>query len=168
MPKLYEISQQYIDCFNQLEEIQEDGGMLDDETVARILEPIKDDFKAKALATGRYILELESDIAAIKVEADRLSKMIAVKKARIDTLMKNMENEIRRTGIKEAAKDDILNIRIDISKRQSVRILDEASVPDEFCVIKKSASKELIGSYLKSNGNTEWAEFFNSETLKIK
>lgn len=148
MSKLYEIT-------SEIKEIESLD--FDDETIADTLAAVRGDFKTKATAVLMVIGNYQADVDSIDAQIERLilrKKTMTNQRERLrDYLLTNME----AAGI---TKIECPYFTASIRKgSESVEILNEDQIPDEFMKTKVtiSADKKAIADAIKSGAEVPGA-----------
>ena len=160
MANLYEITQDYLQILSMMEDPE-----LDPQTLADTMEAVEGELEIKAENYAKVIRNLEGDIAAIKVELDRLS----AKKKTLENNIKNMKSALQmamETTGKTKFKTELFSFGI--RKNAPSVIMDEPyieNVPERFLkysepTINRSAIKEAIqnGEDLEGLAHLEQSE----------
>jgi len=150
--------------------MEENGGELTDE-IAEELAIRRDNFKYKAEAYAKFILKLESEADAAAAEIKRIQ---ALKKAKENTVARLKESLL--AALMVFTEEDSKGIRryetplakLSTRKSQSVEVLDEASIPIAFWVIKKELSKSEISKAIKDGESVPGAQLKDNIGLSIR
>jgi len=153
-----------------IELMEENGGELTDE-IAEELAIRRDNFKYKAEAYAKFILKLESEADAAAAEIKRIQ---ALKKAKENTIARLKESLL--AALMVFTEEDAKGIRryetplakLSTRKSQSVEVLDEASIPTAFWVIKKELSKSEISKAIKDGESVPGAQLKDNIGLSIR
>jgi hypothetical protein len=153
-----------------IELMEENGGELTDE-IAEELAIRRDNFKYKAEAYAKFILKLESESDAAAAEIKRIQ---ALKKAKENTIARLKESLL--AALMVFTEEDSKGIRryetplakLSTRKSQSVEVLDEASIPTAFWVIKKELSKSEISKAIKDGESVPGAQLKDNIGLSIR
>ena len=153
-----------------IELMEENGGELTD-ALAEELAIRRDNFKYKAEAYAKFILKLESEADAAAVEIKRIQ---ALKKAKENTIARLKESLL--AALMVFTEEDAKGIRryetplakLSTRKSQSVEVLDEASIPTAFWVIKKELSKSEISKAIKDGESVPGAQLKDNIGLSIR
>jgi hypothetical protein len=153
-----------------IELMEENGGELTDE-IAEELAIRRDNFKYKAEAYAKFILKLESEADAAAAEIKRIQ---ALKKAKENTIARLKESLL--AALMVFTEEDAKGIRryetplakLSTRKSQSVEVLDEASIPAEFWIIKKEVSKSTISQAIKDGESVPGAQLKDNIGLSIR
>lgn len=150
--------------------MEENGGEVNDE-IMEDLAIRRENFKSKAEAYAKFILKLESE-----------AEQAAAEIKRIQTLKKAKENTVQRlkdtllAALMVFTEEDAKGIRryetplakLSTRKSQSVEILDDTIIPDEFWVIKKEVSKSTISQSIKDGLQVSGAQLKENIGLSIR
>ena len=160
MSTLYELTGQYL----ALMEIAEEA---DPDVLKDTLEGINGEFEDKADNCAKVIRNLEGNVEAIKAEIERLEKKKKGWESSIQSIKKDLERSMIITG-KRKFKTLLFSFGIQ-KNTPSVSVKDESKVPAQFW--KKQDPKldrTSLKEFLKENGNTEYAELVQGESLRIR
>ena len=160
MSSLYELTGQYL----ALMEIAEEA---DPDVLRDTLEGINGEFEDKADNCAKVIRNLEGNVEAIKAEIERLEKKKKGWENSIQSIKKDLERSMIITG-KRKFKTLLFSFGIQ-KNTPSVNVKDASKVPAQFW--KKQDPKldrTSLKEFLKENGNTEYAELVQGESLRIR
>lgn len=154
--KLYEITDAYL----SLDEAEKT------EDVIKVLDGIKDEFDKKAENTVKVIRNFEADIQALRDEEKRLAdKRRSLEKKKKDLkeyLYFNMERmQVRKINA------GIFDINIQ-KNPQSIKILDEATIPDKYKVASYKLDKKTLKDDIKNGVEIEGAQLVQTEGIRIR
>lgn len=165
MAKLYEI----VGDILQLQEMFEEEA-IDEETLKDTLEGIEGEFDDKIENYCKVIKNLESDIAGLKAEEQRLSGKRKSLENNIKSLKSFMFNSMKAIN-KTKAGGDLFTASIQKNGGVTPIILDvedTSKLPDELVRIKEEPDMEAIRKILEK-GESEYAHFGErGESLRIK
>lgn len=160
MSNLYEITQDYLQILSMMEDPE-----LDPQTLADTMEAVEGELEVKAENYAKVIRNLEGDIAAIKVELDRLSAKKKTLENNIKTMKSALQMAMEVTG-KTKFKTELFSFGI--RKNAPSVIMDEPyieNIPERFLkysepTINRSAIKEAIqnGEDLEGLAHLEQSE----------
>ena len=128
MARLYEISDRY----KNLEALLQDDETAID-TVLEAAIAVEDEFKTKAEAIARLILDVRGDIKKFKEEEDRLAVRRKTLAGKEDRLKAYLMDEMLETNLTKL-KGETLSLSVQANSRGSVIIENEALVPDKYKV----------------------------------
>ena len=160
MSTLYELTGQYL----ALMEIAEEA---DPDVLKDTLEGIDGEIEDKADNYAKVIKNLEGESKTIEEEIERLGRKKKGIDNSIDSIKKNLERCMIVTG-KRKFKTTFFSFGIQ-KNAPSVNVKDESKVPAQFW--KKQDPKldrTSLKEFLKENGNTEYAELVQGESLRIR
>ena len=160
MSTLYELTGQYL----ALMEIAEEA---DPDVLRDTLELIDGEIEDKADNYAKVIKNLEGESKTIEEEIERLNRKKKGIDNSIDSIKKNLERCMIVTG-KRKFKTTLFSFGIQ-KNAPSVNVKDESKVPAQFW--KKQDPKldrTSLKEFLKENGNTEYAELVQGESLRIR
>ena len=165
MTSLYELTAQYLELEQLLDDPEVDQQALDD-----LLATLGDEIEIKADNYAKIIRNLEGSVAAIKVEQDRLAKKKTSLEAGIKRLKDNLQATMIATG-KRSFKTDLFNFNIQKNGGAAPVILDVdvSFLPDNLVRIKEEPDMKAITDYIKETGDLSYAHFGErGESLRIK
>lgn len=158
--KLYEINQEISDI---IKNFTDGDGCISEEGMEQ-LEQLNQDFNEKALNIVRYIQNLRGDIKKAQEEENRITLLRKYREKKEETLMKYLSLSMENSRFE---KRDLGTFLLFFRKSESVKITNEALIPDEFIRIKKEPDKTLIKKFLKTQ-ECNFAEIERKKTLSIK
>lgn len=162
MESLYQITQQEIELFNQIEE-------LDGELTQELEEALKinaENFEAKARGYIWHIKKLEADNVTINEELNRLERIEKRNNKMIDRLKENMKFALEIFGESQKVDTFTLSLR----KSKSVEILDSELIPEAYRVVKttETINKTEIKKAIESGLTVAGATIKENQNLQIK
>lgn len=165
MSNLYEITQDYLQILSMMEDPE-----LDPQTLADTMEAVEGELEIKAENYAKVIRNLEGDIAAIKVELDRLSAKKKTLENNIKTMKSALQMAMEATG-KTKFKTELFSFNI--QKNAPTVVIDASdpnNIPPDFLKFKdpevdKTAIKAAIQNGMDLTGV---AHLEQSESLRIK
>lgn len=125
--RLYELTDEYKFLENDLDSASSE----DVELLKAKLENIKSQIEDKIENIGKFILDIESDVTAIKNEENRLAAKRKSLEAKEEWLKSYTLIEMTSAGI-PSIKSDIVTVAVRKSP-PSVNIVSSSEVPKEFC-----------------------------------
>ena len=161
MSTLYELTGQYLEL---LEMAEEEG---DATIIADTLEAINGEIEDKADGYAKVLQELEFKAEAIDKEIKRLQD----KKKTIGNNAKHIKGHLERSMIATGKrKFKTLLFSFGIQKNPaSVNVLNSEAVPEQFWKQQDPVlDRRGLLNYIKENGNTDYAELTQSESLRIR
>lgn len=160
MSSLYELTGQYLALMDIAEEA-------DPDVLRDTLELIDGEIEDKADNYAKVIKNLEGESKTIEEEIERLGRKKKGIDNSIDSIKKNLERCMIVTG-KRKFKTTFFSFGIQ-KNTPSVNVKDESKVPAQFW--KKQDPKldrTSLKEFLKKNGNTDYAELVQGESLRIR
>lgn len=142
MSTLYELTGEYVDLLNWLE----DEENLEDAVVKDTLEGIEGAIEDKADSYARIIWELEAEAKKYEVEIKRLEKRQKAMKNRAALLNRHLYDSMKKTG-KTRFKTGLFSFGIQKNGGLQPMEVDVENVPDEY--MKKEPNNTLIRQALK-------------------
>ena len=148
MSSLYEVTGNIL----ALQELLESP--LDDENILKdTLEAVQGEYNAKIEGYCKVIRNIEADIEAFKIEADRLSEKAKVLENNRDRLKKAMFDSMKATNTPKI-KAGVFNVAIQRNGGKLPVITDEnldvSKLPDNLVVITKKPSLDSIRELLEA------------------
>ena len=167
MQTLWQLTQDELSFISMMEE---NGG----EVTNEIMEDLairRDNFQTKAEAYAKFILKLESEADQAAAEIKRIQ---ALKKAKENTVARLRDTLL--AALMVFTEEDSKGIRryetplakLSTRKSQSVEILDDTVIPDEFWVIKKEVSKSTISQSIKDGLQVPGAQLKENISLSLR
>lgn len=159
---IYQIKEDYLPI---LDEIFAAEGELTPELEAK-LNINEQELKDKALNYASYIKKLEADNAIIDAEIKRLKTLKDYNSSKIEKLKSNISEAMK---LYKVDKIESPILKLSFRKSESVNILDESKLSDNFFTTKitKTVSKTALKDALKS-GKVDGAELLENKNLQIK
>lgn len=142
-----------------------DAEEIDEQTFSDTLEAIGAEEKVNSYC--QIIRELDGDNTAIKAEIERLKKRIEHNTASIDRMKQALDGFMTVSGKK---KEKTPFFSVSYRKSQSVNILNEADIPQEYIKIKTETTpdKVAIKAALKAGETIPGCQLINSENIQIR
>ena len=160
MSSLYELTGQYM----YLMEIAEEA---DPDVLRDTIEGIDGEIEDKADNCAKVIRNLEGESKAIGEEIERLNKKKRGIDNSIDSIKKNLERCMIIAG-KRKFKTTLFSFGIQ-KNTPSVSVKDESKVPAQFWKQQDpKLDRTSLKEFLKENGNTDYAELVQGESLRIR
>lgn len=161
MATLYELTGQFLTL---LEMAEEEG---DATIIMDTLEAIDGEIEDKADGYAKIIRELTGRAEMIKQEIERLQAKQKVIGNNINHIKGDLERAMINTD-KKKFKTDLFSFNIQ-KNPASVKVISSEKVPEQFWKQQEPVlDKKGLIAYLKENGNTEYAELTQSESLRIR
>ena len=151
----YKVKKEYIDILDN------------DEKEDSHLSILEEDFKKKAINIAGYIKNLEHKIQIQKQYENEIREKRRVNENKASRLKKYIKEQMAILNI-----DKINGIEFNISKytiANSINLVNENEVNEEFKITKKVVNKALILNYIKETGDIpEGVNYVKNEALRIK
>ena len=161
MNTLYNLTAEYMELLAMAEE--ED---LDPQTLADTFESLQGEFEEKADNYAVMIKSLKGQEDMLDTEIKRLQERKQMLANNQKRLKESLENAMNLTGNR---KFKTLLHSFNIQKNPpSLYIDDPESVPEAFYTLKKVFDNAAIKSYLKENGQADFAHLVQGESLRIR
>ena len=189
---LYQIEQELLDLYNQIEE---NGGEITPELEERLV-ITQENFSSKLENYAKFVKSLEGNINLMDSEIERISKLKQTKQNLINRLENNMLNALRLFGNKDPQKDiwryELPTFKLSTRQSQSVEIPDETLIDRSFKeyslsklsfqeldtiletvnednhIVKDTISKTKIKEAIKEGQEVEGAILKTNYSLQIK
>jgi len=150
MTKLYELTERYKAIRDML-----DGDLeyITREEIDSTLSNIEDDIRLKIGSIGKLVLELKSDIIAVKAEEERLAKRRQGYTSKMEWLKLYLLAKMTKTNILKV-KEDIISISVQ-NNPPSVEVLNIEEVPETYMRIipeQREVDKRTILEHFKATG----------------
>lgn len=159
MPKLYELTDDYIKFVNYANAILENEDLTEEdlEMLVDTLDSISSAIEDKVENIVKFMKNLEGDIEAYKREEERLKKRRTVQENTYKRLKEYLQNMLEVSGMHKVDAG-LFKVRIQKSN-PSVEIVDEAKIPDEYKIPQepKIDKKKLLND-LKNGSVVEGAK----------
>jgi hypothetical protein len=166
MSSLYELRTEFMDLQNLLDSAEDDEFA---QAVRDTLDGKSGDLEEAVEQSVRLVRNIESDAAAVQAEIDRLKQ----RKDGMDRRVASIRDGIR--ALMDVAGEGSIKtalFTVSLAKgRESVSVVDESLLPDEYVNVKTSITpnKKLIGEALKNGGDVPGCELIRGEkSLRIK
>ena len=174
MSKLYELTGQFLEVMNMLEDDE-----IDEQCIIDTLESLEYEIEDKADNYAKIIKSLESDVNGISDEVKRLSERKKTYENRIKWLKQNLEMCMRTIGKKKFSTDLFsFNIQKNGGKRKLTIDVDVENIPEAYRIKQPDAiDGDKLREYLNENGlegqdgslNCEWCHLEpQGESLRIR
>jgi len=167
MASLWQLTQDELSFISLMEE---NGGEVTDE-IMEDLAIRRENFSAKAEAYSKFILKLDSEADQAAAEIKRIQ---AIKKAKENTAQRLRDTLL--AALMVFTDEDAKGIRryetplakLSTRRSQSVEVLDDTVIPDEFWVVKKEVSKSTISQAIKDGAEVPGAQLKENISLSIR
>ena len=142
-----------------------DAEEIDEQTFSDTLEAIGAEDKVNSYC--QIIRELDGDNAAIKAEIERLKKRIEHNTSSINRMKQALDGFMTASGKK---KEKTPFFSVSYRKSQSVDILNEADIPQEYIKVKTETApdKVAIKAALKAGEAIPGCRLKDTESLQIR
>lgn len=159
---LYEQKAQYRELLDMLE-----AGDVDPQVIHDTLEALEGEIEEKLEGYACIIKQLEADAIALKTEEDRMAARRRGIEANIKKMKAAVQEAMLLTG-KLKLKTSKFSMWIQ-KNPVSVFLADLNLIPKRFMVPQPDVpDKAAIKKYLDENGDQEWAQLQQSESLRIR
>lgn len=174
MATLYELTGEYLELLNMLED--ED---IDEEMIIDTIEGLDGEIELKADNYAKLIKNIESNMDGIKKEIDRLNNRKIIFDNRIKSLKNHLYNSMKITGkTKFTTELFSFNIQKNGGKRRLTVDVDVNLIPEDYRIKQPDiVDGDKLREFLSKNGlegqdgsiNCEWAHLEpQTEGLRIK
>lgn len=159
---LYELTGQYLELMEMAEDDSVDPYILKD-----TMDGVEGELEEKADGYAKIIRSLQGDVESIKAEEDRLAYKRKVLENNIKSLQKSLEQAMIATG-KKKFKTELFSFSVQ-KNTPSLDVLDKKKIPKEFWLYQdpKLDHKAAL-AYIKENGDQEWGQLKQTESLRIR
>ena len=164
MANIYELTQDWVKIMSMMEDPE-----LDPQTLADTLEAVEGALEVKAENYAKVMKNLEGDIAAIKMEIDRLSDKKKVLENNIKNMKAALQGAMEITG-KTRFKTELFTFGIQKNTPSLILDTDINNLPPEFLrfrdpEVNKTKLKEAI---LNGEDLEGFAHLEQSQSLRIR
>lgn len=144
----------------QLQELLENGEVVDVELLQDVLSDTLEDYDAKLESYAKVIKNLSANVDAIKAEKDRLNQREKALSANIKALKNRMYESMKATG-KTKVKGELFTVSIQANGGKIPVIVDvpTSELPDELVRIIEEPDIDAITAYLEKNPECKLAHF---------
>lgn len=146
MPSLYQIANDYLECF-----IEDENGEFSPD-VAERLDALEADFTVKAENVCRYIRQCNADSEAFALEAKRLQLHAQIAANKADRLKDYLKESMERTGLTKC-DTELFKLWIQRNGVPSVTLAEGMTpgmLPKEYQRLKIEADAKKIGDDFKA------------------
>lgn len=143
---------------------------LDEQTLTDTLESLLFPVEVKATNVAAFVLNLESDVAAIKQAEERLFARRQSIEKRAKHLRDYLKSNMERCGISEiTANDKTFSIKLK-QNPESVKVEDETAIPPDYFVEKttRSLDKATVKKAIKDGFSVAGCHLERGTRLEIK
>jgi predicted nuclease with TOPRIM domain len=160
MPKLYELTGQYRNLVELLDDPAIDGQVVLEAAIG-----IEAELTDKAQNIAKLLKNIDSDIEAVKCEKKRLAEMQSALENKYDNLKIYLETNLKQANLKKIAGIVPLAFR---KCPPSVEIIDPNLLPPECVIVKKEPDKKAIKELLMNGHPVNGAVLVtDKEYLKV-
>lgn len=163
---LYELTDEYL----QLQMMLEDPD-IDSQVITDTLEAVAGEIEIKADNYAKVIRNMESNLAGIRAEQERLAARKNLLESGIKILKENLQESMILTG-KRKFKTDLFSFNIQKNGGKAPVILDVADtseLPDDLVRIKEEPDLDAIRALIETEGECKYAHLGErGESLRIK
>lgn len=162
--KLYELTSNYLQFFNQLE-----NDDVDPETIRDTLDCIEGAIEEKAQSTARMIKTMESTSDAIEAEIKRLQQRKKVNDNKVSWLKKYIQHQLELVGM-DKIKTPTFTISLQ-NNPPAVQIDDEKHIPASYLTVVPEQyvpDKERIAEALKNGEAVPGCQLVQGRRLSIR
>lgn len=162
--KLYELTNEYENLFETLNNVDE----ITSEVIENTLMPIKQDIKNKSINIASYIKNLECEMDAMDDYINKMTRKKKIRQKKIDAIKNYLRTNMEKTGINkiETTEFTILLGSEDIR----TEIYDSSVLPINLCrrVEKFEPDKNLIKKAIEDGNIIDGARLIKTRRLTIK
>lgn len=139
----------------------------EDQSLAEFLDGIQLQMNEKIDGIVRFSRNMESDANAIEAEIQRLKDLKAYKERMSQRLKDYISHCMTNAGI---TKIETSIAKLSFRKSESLSVVDEAAIPDEFknTIISKPVDKNAIKQAIKDGREVPGAKIEERQNLQIK
>ena len=154
--KLYEITDAYL-SLDEAEKTDE---------IIKVLDGIKDEFDKKAENTVKVIRNFEADIQALRGEEKRLADKRKSLEKKKEDLKEYLYFNMERLNLRKV-NAGLFDINIQ-KNPQSIKILDEATIPDKYKIASYRIDKKTLKDDIKDGLEIEGVSLVQTEGIRIR
>lgn len=161
--KLFEIKNNLVE-FTDL--ITNPETELDQQTIDDTFEALSGEFEEKGLNVARVFQNIEAEAKAIKEAESRMAARRKAMENAVDRLKAYLQTNMEEAGI---TKIECPEFSVSLQQSpESVVIVNEGLLPDEFFEIKKVVSKSKVKEFIKEHGPLDGAELVRNKHIRIR
>ena len=164
MATIYELTDEYVDLLNMLEDPE-----LDPEVLADTMEGMSGEIEAKADGYAKVIAELNAEIAGLKAEIERMTNRKTTMENNVKYLKSTLQFAMETTG-KTKFKTELFSFGI--QKNPASVVIDEPyleNIPDKYLIPQDpKIDKVKIKEDLKAGIDIGIAHLEQSQSLRIR
>jgi predicted transcriptional regulator len=162
---LYQLANDFTEQATSLADLD-----LDEQTIADTLEGMMFPVEVKATNVAAFVLNLESDVAAIKSAEEKLAARRQSIEKRAKHLRDYLKSNMVRCGISEiTANDKTFAIKLK-QNPESVKVEDETAIPASYFVekVSRSLDKTLVKAAIKNGAEVPGCHLERGTRLEIR
>lgn len=164
MATIYELTDEYVDLLNMLEDPE-----LDPEVLADTMEGLSGEIEAKADGYAKVIAELNAEIAGLKAEIERMTNRKTTMENNVKYLKSTLQFAMETTG-KTKFKTELFSFCI--QKNPASVVIDDPyleNIPDKYLIPQDpKIDKVKIKEDLKAGIDIGIAHLEQSQSLRIR
>lgn len=162
MATIYELTDEYVELLNMLEDPD-----IDPDVLADTMEGLSGEIEVKADGYAKVIAELNSAIAGLKAEIERLTNRKTTMENNVKYLKSALQFAMETTG-KTKFKTELFSFSIQ-KNPASVVITDESRVAHDYMIPQPpKIDKKAIKEALNEGFEFDWAHLEQSQSLRIR
>ncbi len=161
MFKLYELTEMYRNVWDLVGDEEADLDSLEN-----ALQGIEDNINSKAENTAKLIKNIDGDIKTLREEERRLQARRRALENKQKNIKEYLEIQLKNMGV-DKVKTPLFTVAIQ-NNPQSVDIVDENLIPEDFIQYKKSISRRDILKALKEGKEIPGATIKQTRSLRIR
>jgi hypothetical protein len=157
---LYEIANIHNQAFLEMADMDD----LPEEVINDTLEALSGEFKDKAISVAAFFMNMDADIQAMKDAEKRIADRRKAKENKVKWMKDYLLNNMAKTG-STSIECPLFQIKLR-TNAESVSILDESSIPDEFKTVETVT--KIDKAAIKRAGGCPGAELIRTQSINIK
>lgn len=162
MSTIYELTGQFLELSEMMNEQE-----FDPEMISATLEGVEMEIEQKADGYAKVIKALDGDAKAIAEEISRLTAKKRTIENNIESMKRSLEQAMIITG-KKKFKTLLFGFNIQANPK-SLNVIDDTKIPPEFMIPQPAKlDRKAALDYIKLNGDQEWGEAVQTESLRIR
>ena len=158
---IYDLTQEQL-MLNDL--LLESGGEITPEIEA-LLTINRDNLETKIDSYCKAIKTIEAQESFAKAEIERLTK---IAKSCSNSVKRMKESMLNALNIFELAMVDVGTFKVSIRSSSAIAIDDNATIPDDYYVVKKEVSKTLLKEAIKEGKEIEGVSIVTNQSIQIR
>ena len=152
------------DLLEMMNAIIENGGEINQEQ-EEALKVTEHNYLVKSQNYVQVIKSIEGDINVIDQEIKRLQHLKKVRTNTIERLENSLKESMRQLEFNEIQTP---LYKISVRKSQSVNVIDENILPNEYAIFSKKADKNKIKDAIKKGLTVDGASLVENTSIQIK